>query len=55
MHGLNYAVVRQLTFSLRKDGKVFLCLKTVEPVRPVKPVAMSLQRANGRNGHNVHR
>lgn len=26
MHGLNHAVVRQLTFSIRMDGKVFLCL-----------------------------
>ena len=28
MHGLQYAVVRQLTFSIRMDGKVFLCLQS---------------------------
>ena len=28
MHGLNHAVVRQPTFSIRLDGKVFLCPET---------------------------
>jgi len=30
MHGLNHAVVRQPTFSIRLDGKVFLCLPDAE-------------------------
>lgn len=28
MHGLNHAVVRQLTFSIQVDGEVFLCPKS---------------------------
>ncbi len=30
MHGLDHAVVRQPTFSIQLDGKVFLCLPDAE-------------------------
>ncbi|OGW64541.1 MAG: hypothetical protein A3H49_10110 [Nitrospirae bacterium RIFCSPLOWO2_02_FULL_62_14] len=41
MHGLNHAVVRQLTFSIQVDGKVFLCLQLVKKSKSPK-VIMSL-------------
>jgi hypothetical protein len=38
MHGLNHAVVRQPTFSIQPDGKVFLCLQPAGKLTSKKAV-----------------
>jgi len=46
MHGLNHAVVRQPTFSIRLDGKVFLCLPDAEKGPQLRSRSLvSLRRA----------